>query len=98
MGKKSGYYCAYMSVFQGRKFEISIIITYFDNFKLKPIIRYDNIHNFTKNSISSPLKVEFAQANFKFLTPSYKSHISHNTISYCFGTTCIYPTSVPDSE
>ena len=87
-----------MSVFKGRKFKISVIITYFDAFKLKPIIKSDNIHNFTENSIFSPLKVEFVQANFKFPTLSHNSHISHNTISYCFSTTCFYLTSVPDSE
>ena len=87
-----------MSVFMGRKFEISVIIMYFDTFKIKPIIKSDNIHNFTKKSIFSPLKVEFAQANFKLLTLSHNSHTSHNTISYCFSTTHIYPTSVSDSE
>ena len=95
---KSGYYCAYMSVFKGRKFEISVIITYFNTFKLKPIIKSDNIHNFTKISLFLPLKVEFVPANFKFLTLSHNSHISHNTISYCFSTTHVYLTSVPDSE
>ena len=97
MGKIRVLLCIYVS-FQGRKFEISVIITYFDTFKLKPIIKSDNIHNFTEISIFSPLKVEFAQANFKFLTLSHNSHISHNTISYCFSTTHIYLTSVPDSE
>ena len=87
-----------MSVFKGKKFEISVIITYFDTLKPKPIIKSDNIHNFTKISIFLPLKVEFAPANFKFLTLSHNSHISHNTISYFFSTTCIYLTSVPDSE
>ena len=29
---KLRYYCAYMSVFKGRKFKISVIITYFDTF------------------------------------------------------------------
>ena len=87
-----------MLVFKGRNFEISVIITYFDTFKLKPIIKPDNIHNFTKISVFSPFKVGFAQANFKFLTLSHNPHISHNTISYCFITTHIYLTSVPDSE
>ena len=77
---KSGYYCAYMSVFKGRKFKISVIITYFNTFKLKPIIKSDNIHNFTEISLFSPLKVEFAEANFKFLTLPHNSHISHNIL------------------
>ena len=32
---KLRYYCAYMSVFKGQKYEISIIATYFNTFKLK---------------------------------------------------------------
>ena len=72
---KIRYYCAYMSVFKGRKFEISVIITYFDT--LKPVVKPDNIHNFTKNSTFLPFKVEFAQANFKFLTLSHNPHIPH---------------------
>ena len=32
-------------------------------FKLKPVVKPDNIHDFTKNSRFSPFKVEFAQAN-----------------------------------
>ena len=77
---KSRYYCAYMSVFKGRKFEISVIITYFDNFKLKPIIKSDNIHNTTEIPLSLPLKVEFPPAKFKISdTFSQFSHFSqHN--------------------
>ena len=42
------YYCGCMSVFKGRKFEIIVNIVYFNIFHLKPIIKPDNIHNFTK--------------------------------------------------
>ena len=55
-------------------------------FNLKPLVKSDNIHDFTEISIFSLFKVEFAQANFKFLTLSHNSHISHTTISYCFST------------
>ena len=87
-----------MSVFKGRKFETSVIITYFDTFKLKPIIKSDNIHNLSRFPYFHHSIVEFAQANFKFLTLSHNSHISHNAISYCLSTTHIYLTSVVDSE
>ena len=49
-GKIKVLLCIYVS-FQGWKFKISVITTYFDTFKLKPIIKSDNIHNFTKISI-----------------------------------------------
>ena len=39
-----------MSVFKDRKFEISVISAYFDIFQLKPAVKFDNIHDFTKNS------------------------------------------------
>ena len=32
---KIRYYCAYISVFEGRKFKISATITYFDTFQVK---------------------------------------------------------------
>ena len=57
-----------MSVFKGRKFKSSIIITYFDTFQGKPIVKPDNIYNFTEISTFSLFKVEFAQANFKLVT------------------------------
>ena len=47
---KLRYYCAYMSVFKGRKFEISVTCAYFDIFQLKPVVKFDNIHNFTEIS------------------------------------------------
>ena len=68
-----------MSVFKGIKFEISVIITYFDTFQVKTHIKSDNIHNFTEISIFALFKVEFAQANFKLVTVSHNSHISHTT-------------------
>ena len=40
-----------MSVFKGRKFEISVICAYFDIFQLKPVVKSDNIHDFAKISI-----------------------------------------------
>ena len=48
-------------------------------FKLKPVVKSDNIHDFTESSIFSLFKVEFAQENFKLLTVSHNSHISHTT-------------------
>ena len=47
-----------MSDFKGRKFEIIVIIAYFNVFQLKLIVKPDNIHDFTKISSSSQLEVE----------------------------------------
>ena len=47
-----------MSVFNDRKFEISVIIMYFNIFQLKPIVKSDNIHDLTKISIFPLFKVE----------------------------------------
>ena len=74
---KLKYYYAYMSVFKGRKFEISVIIAYFDIFQLKPIIKPDNIHNFTEFPYFLYSKRESAQANIKFVTLSHSLHNSH---------------------
>ena len=66
-----------MSVFKGRKFEISVIITYFDIFQLKPVVRSDNIHDFTKISIFSLFKVEICSSKFQ-IGDSF-SHFSYHT-------------------
>ena len=54
-----------MSVFKGRKFFISVISTYFDIFQLKPVVKPDNIHNFTKISIFSLFKVEICSSKIQ---------------------------------
>ena len=86
-----------MSVFMGRKFESSVIITYSNTFQAKTHTESDNIHKFTEISISLLFKVEFAQGNFKLLTLSHNSHISHTTHN-CFSTVHTYLTSVLGSE
>ena len=48
--------------------------------------------------LKKSLLKQFAQANFKSLALYYNSHISHNTINYCFSTAHVYLTSVSDSE
>ena len=74
------YYCAYMSVFKDTKFEISVIITYFDIFHLKPIVKPDNIHDFTEIFIFSLFKVEICSSKFQigdsFSHFSQSSHLS----------------------
>ena len=67
-----------MSVFKGRKFEISVISAYFDTFQLKPVVKSDNIHDFTEISIFSLFKVEIGSSNFQLVTVSHISHITHN--------------------
>ena len=65
-----------MSVFKGRKFEIGVIIAYFDIFQLKP----DNIHDFTKISIISPFMVEICSSKFQIGDSfSQFSHFSYHT-------------------
>ena len=66
-----------MSVFKGRKFEISVIITYFDIFQLKPTAKADNIHDFTEISIFSLFKVEIYSSKFQ-IGDSF-SHFSYHT-------------------
>ena len=68
-----------MSVFKGRKFEISVISTYFNIFQLKPVVKPDNIHNFTKISIFSLFKVEICSNKFQ-IGDSF-SHFSYHTQS-----------------
>ena len=97
---KLRYYCAYMSVFKGRKFKISVI-AYFDIFQLKPITKPDNIHAFTKIPILSLFKEGICSSKFQicdtFSLFTQFSHFSY-TISYCFSPVCAYLTSVPGSE
>ena len=77
---KLRYYCAYMSVFKGRKFKISVIITYFDIFQLKPIAKADNIHDFAKISIFSLFKEEICSNKFQIGDSfSHFSHFSYHT-------------------
>ena len=66
-----------MSVFKGRKFEISVISAYFDIFQLKPVVKSDNIHDFTEISIFSLSKVEICSSKFQ-IVDSF-SHFSYHT-------------------
>ena len=95
--------CIYVSFL---RVEISVIITYIDIFQLKPVVKSDNIHHFTKISIFSLHKVEICSSKFQigdsFSHFSYHTQlltflISH-TISYCFSTRHAYLTPVPRSE
>ena len=74
---KLRYYCAYMSVLKGRRFKISVIIIYFDIFQLKPIVKPDNIHNFTEISIFFQFKIEICSSKFQ-ISDSF-SHFSYHT-------------------
>ena len=85
-----------MSDFKGRKFEIIVITTYLSIFQLKPIVKTDDIHNFTEISSFSQFKVEICSSRFQ-IGDSFSSLMSH-TNSYCFSTYCIYLTPVPSSE
>ena len=80
---KLRYYHAYMSVFKGRKFKSSVIITYFDTFQAKTHITPDNIHNFTEISIFPLFKEEICSSKFQicdtFSLFSQFSHFSYHT-------------------
>ena len=54
-----------MSDFKGRKFEIIVITAYFDIFQLKPMVKPDNIHNFTEITSCSQFKVEIGSSKFQ---------------------------------
>ena len=94
---KLGYYCAYMSVFKGRKFEISVIITYFDFFQFKTHSKtwsylwfYQNFHIF---SIQGENLLKQISNWWQFLT--ILTFLIPHTISYCFSTRHAYLTPVP---
>ena len=76
MGKIKVLLCMYVS-FQSRKFEISVICAYFDIFQLKPVVKPDNIHDFTEISIFSLSKVEICSSKFQ-IGDSF-SHFSYHT-------------------
>ena len=75
---KLRYYCAYMSVFKGRKFEISVICAYFNTFQLKAVVKFDNIHDCTEISSFSLFKVEICSSKFQIGDSSHISPITHN--------------------
>ena len=66
-----------MSIFKGRKFEISVTSAYFDIFQLKPVVKSDNIHDFTKIPIFSLFRVEICSSKFQ-IGDSF-SHFSYHT-------------------
>ena len=66
-----------MLVFKGRKFKISVIITYFDILQLKPVVKSNYIHHFTKISSFSLYKVEACSSKFQ-IGDSF-SHFSYHT-------------------
>ena len=65
-----------MSGFKGRKFKISVITAYFDIFQSKPIVKTDNIHDFTIISSFSLFKVEIYSSKFQ-IGDSF-SHFSYH--------------------
>ena len=66
-----------MSVLKDKKFIISAICAYFNIFQLKPVVKSDNIPNFTEISIFSPFKVEICSSKFQ-IGDSF-SHFSYHT-------------------
>ena len=54
-----------MSDFKSRKFKIIVITAYFNIFQLKPIVKTDNIRDFTKIFSFSLFRVEICSSKFQ---------------------------------